>query len=85
MKILTLDDLSKLAQVFRSKLRPFKRLFLENEYVESLASEDEFRQIRDDLDAYLRTQPIRAYHCTQEHEPGYFVLALKRLPPSHSH
>ena len=67
------------------KLECFESVFLRCVDVESLKEDQGLREVVDELEEYLRKQPICAYHCTREPAPGYFKQQGLRLTNLKAH
>jgi hypothetical protein len=85
MRPLRLDDPASLPPSFAAKLADFDQVFQRCEYADILADDRGLRRLGDELETYLRTQPIYAYHCSREPEPGYFHKHGLRLTNLQTH
>lgn len=85
MEPLRLDDVSSLPSDLLARVCQFDGLFRQHEHIDSVAADARFRLLRDELEAHLRTQPIRGYHCSREPEPGYYLREGLRLTDVAAH
>lgn len=74
-----LDDVTSLPADIAARLRAVDAVFLENEYLDSVAAHPVVRTLVAELDERLRQLPVRGYHCSREPMPGYFKQQGLRL------
>jgi hypothetical protein len=85
VKPIRLDDVGAMPAAFLARLMPLEHLFRQHEYIDSLMQDPRAGRLQYDLEDYLRTQPVRGYHCTREPMPGYFSNHGLRLTDIASH
>lgn len=76
---LKLESPEALPSGLREALKQHQDLFLANAFVERVLEHPDVRAIGKELEAFLATQRIHAYHCTKEPEPEYFKANGLRL------
>jgi hypothetical protein len=69
---LKLESPDALPPGLRAALARHQGVFLANAFVEGALEHPDVRAIGEELESFLATQRIHAYHCTKEPEPGYF-------------
>lgn len=80
-----LDDVGAIPAEFLPRLKALEPEFRRHEYIDSVTQHPVARAVQYDLEDFLRTQPVRGYHCTREPAPGYFKAHGLRLTDVASH
>lgn len=82
-RLITLDDaasiLTFLPASFAERLELLKDVFQQATSFDQAYQDMWVRSIVDELDQHLRSQPVRAYHCTREPCPDFFLNNGLRL------
>jgi hypothetical protein len=82
---LKLEAPEALPSDLRAALVPHRDVFLANRFVDQVLEDRDVRAIGEELESFLAAQPIYAYHCTKEPEPGYFAANGLRLTDVEAH
>jgi hypothetical protein len=84
---LRLESIDAIPVALRRRLKGYDAQFRRLEFFDEVRKLPGMDAIVADLEEHLRTQSVRAYHCTREASPGFFQtqgLRLTDLPRHHS-
>lgn len=82
---LKLESPEALPTEFRRALAPYAGHFQETGFLEHVLRHQPVKSVAQELDQFLATQRIHAYHCTKEPEAGYFEQHGLRLTDVANH
>lgn len=77
--VLKLESPEALPSKLRAALIQHRDVFLAKAFVEQVLEDPNIRAIGEELERFLASQRIYAYHCTKEPTPGYFKSSGLRL------